>query len=307
MKHPLALGSALALLSALFYSVQTALVKVQITALPPLPVVIFIQSIVSLMLILPFIFKKGWPHAKKTLSTQRVKLHLLRTLFSLSISYLLFYAVTFIPLVNAVLLANTAPLFVPFIAYFFLAQKINHRMWLPILIGYAGVIMVLHPDVRIFSPAALLALAAGVSLACTMLIVRRLSATEATETTAFYFFIFSTLASGLISLPFWTTISLHMLLIMIAIGALYFLTQYTITTGLKYINAQLVSSLFYANIIYAVIISLLLWHTLPSLLTLAGMILIIVGGILCIQTERRAMKQRIQAINLGELCYVQKN
>src|SRR5579885_2089998 len=264
MKHNLPLGVVLSLFAALLYSSQTAIIKTQAAVLPPLPVVIFIQSVISLILILPLILKNGPSGAKKILASSKLSLHLIRTVFSLSISYLLFYAVTYIPLVNGMLLANTAPLIVPFLAYLAFSQKINHRLWFPILTGYVGVAIVLHPDSSIFNPASILALGAGVAMASTMLTVRKLSATEATETTAFYFFLFSSIISGIISIKFWTPVSTHMLLIMAAIGAFYFATQYASTMALKYINAQLVASLFYSNIIYAAVISQFVWHTLPT-------------------------------------------
>jgi drug/metabolite transporter (DMT)-like permease len=286
MNQNLLLGVVLSLAGALFYSTQTALVKLQAIALPPLPVVIFIQSLVALLIMLPFILKKGRAHALKIMTTRNTKLHLMRTIFSLSISYLLFYAVTFMPLVNAMLLANTAPFIVPFMGYLFLSQKINHRLWVPVLIGFAGVAIVLHPDARILNPAALLALGAAVGMAASLLTVRRLAVTEATETTMFYFFLFSTILSGVLALAFWSPISMKMLLEMIGIGALYFLTQYATTAAMKYANPQLVGSLFYSNIIYAAIISLFLWNIFPTASTLAGMVLIILGGILCIRVER---------------------
>ncbi|RDI40976.1 hypothetical protein AQULUS_13660 [Aquicella lusitana] len=306
MKHDLLLGVALTLLAAFLYSSQAALVKAEYLHLPPLPVVIFIQSIVALTLILPIIFKNGPAHAKNLLLTKKIGLHLLRTVFSLSISFLLFYSVTFIPLVNSILLANTAPLITPFLAYLFLSQKINHRLWVPILIGYAGVAIVLHPDSRIFNPASLLALGAAFAWASTMLTVRKLSATDATETIAFYFFLFSSILSGLISLFFWTPITTHMMIIMLIIGILYFLTQYAATSALKYAHAQLVGSLFYANILYATAISQFVWNILPALSTLAGMVLIIIGGLLCIHVEHTT-HQHSTALKEDELDYANES
>lgn len=295
MKYNLTLGVTLSLLASFFYAAQTAIVKTQAAVLPPLPVVIFIQSLVSLLLILPFIFKNGRSEAKRILSTRKIHLHLLRTLFSLSISFLLFYAVTFIPLVNGLLLANTAPLIVPVLGYVFLSQKINHRMWLPMIIGFAGVFLVLNPDTRIFNPASLLAFGAAIAMASTMLTVRRLAATEATETTAFYFFLFSSIISGLIALKFWMPLNLQMLMVMTSIGALYFLTQYASTSALRFVNAQLVGTLFYSTIIYAAVISLFIWHILPGATTLSGMVLVIAGGILCIRVEHaKAANPRIE-------------
>lgn len=186
MNRDLFLGIVLSLTGAFLYSLQTTFVKTYADHLP-LSMIVFVQSAVSLLFILPVIFKNGIKHAQKTFKTKQIHIQLLRTICSLSTSYLLFYSVQYIPLVNAMLLANTSPLIVPFIGYLFLSQEINHRLWVPIIIGLIGVGLVLHPDARIFHPASLLALGAAISMAVSMLCVRKLSSTDSSETTTFYF------------------------------------------------------------------------------------------------------------------------
>lgn len=306
MKHNLFLGVLFALSGAFLYSTQTALIKAQASILPPIPVVIFIQSVISLTLILPLMFKKGLIEVPQRFKTQQLKLQFLRTIFSLALSYALFYAVQYIPLVNAMLLANTAPLIVPFLAYLFLAKKINHRLWVPILIGFTGVALVLRPGSVILDPASLLALGAAVLMAATVISVRKLSKTDSTETTGFYFFLFSTIISGVIATQFWVPITSEMFLMMLLIGVIYFLTQYASMNALRFASAQLVSTLFYSNIIYAAIISFVVWNTVPSLFTLCGMLLIVFGGILCIR-ESHQLQKRNELLQKGDLQYVKEN
>lgn len=288
MKNKLFLGVLFALIGALFYSIQTAVIKDTATILPPLPVIIFVQSVISFILVLPVMFKNGLKKGVSIFKTERIPLHILRTVFSLMISFSLFYAVQFMPLTNAMLLANTVPFVVPFLAFFFLSQKINHRLWIPMIIGFVGVALVLHPDANSFNIKSLLALFAAVMMGATVLSVRELSKTESTITTMVYFFLFSTIISFVIAIPFWATINAHALGIMVIIGALYFFTQYAFTIAIRFAPPQLVSSLMYVNIVYAALISILVWGVYPSLLTFSGMVLIIMGGILCIHVTHRA-------------------
>jgi drug/metabolite transporter (DMT)-like permease len=304
MKNNLPLGVVMSLLCAFFYSTQTALVKHLADTLPPLPIVVFLQSLIALLLLLPFLFNKGLPYVRNVVKTKNLRLQFLRAFSSLSLSYLLFYAVKFIPLVNAMLLVNTSPMIVPFVAYFFMSQRMNHKLWFPIGMGFMGVAIVLQPDARIFSWAALLALLGAVCMAVSMLLVRKTSATDSSDTTTFYFLFFATLMSGVASIPFWQPMHVAMCFPMLLIGGLYFLVQCTTTYALKFANAQLVSTLFYSNIIFAAILSQLLWGALPSLTTWFGVVLIVGGGILCIRTEhlRNKITQR-----QSELTYVRQN
>lgn len=306
MKHNLLLGVILSLIGALSYSIQSAVIKFNASAIP-LPMIVFIQSLIPLLLISCLLMKNGTRHARELLKIKQWHLHLLRTITGLSISYLLFASLKYIPLVNGLLLANTAPLFVPFLAYFFIAQKINHQVWIPILIAITGITLVLHPDVHAFNWASLLALGSGVGIAATSLTVRQLSATNSSETITFYFFLFATIVSGMIAMKYWISLPLSLWIALSAIGILYFCSQYFLVIGLKYTSAQLVTCLLYSNIIFAAIISEWLWHEFPPALTLAGMVLTVIGGMLCIVVEHKAIKRRVLMMNQNQVNYVKES
>lgn len=289
MKYNLFLGVSLAIFSTFFYSGLNALIKVHATDIS-IPMLVFIQSLMALLMFTPILFKNGLRSAKKIIATNKLPLHIIRTVLSLLVSYLLFSAVKFIPLVNAMLLTNSAPLLVPLVAYVFLAQKINHRFWLPIMIGFLGIAVVLQPDSRIFHPAALFALGSALFLAATVVSIRRLAATESSDTITFYFFLLSTIISGAVALFFWEPLSLNIGL-MLLMGIIYFISQYLYNIALCYANAQLVSSLLYMNIINSTVISALVWQIYPSTMTLFGIGLTILGGILCIRVEHQSNKK----------------
>ncbi|NNM59719.1 MAG: DMT family transporter [Legionellales bacterium] len=289
-RENLFLGVILTLLSCFIYGVQTVIIKFYSAALPPLPVLIFIQSITSFVLMLPFLANKTV--LKNALVFNDVPLHLLRTIFSLSISYMLFYAVTFVPLINATLLVNTAPLFVPLFAYLFLSHKINHRLWFPLLLGFTGVVLVLHPASGDLHPALLLALGAGMCWASSMLSVRRLSMRNTTQTITLYFALFSTIFSGVISITFWEPISFFALSVCVLLGVLYFLIQYTATWALKHAGAQLFGVLSYSSVVYASIFSIVFWQQIPSYFMILGMVCIVMGGIMSILVEYRKQSEQ---------------
>lgn len=293
MKYHLPLGVLFALLGALVFSVQAAIVKAQALALP-LPMILFMQCVTGLILLIPFLFWKGRAGAKKILITKNMPFHVLRAVLSLGISFFLFESIKYIPFVNAMLLANIAPLIVPFIAYFALSQKINHRLWIPILIGFLGVALVLQPDGNMIHPAALLALGASFFAAIALVVIRRLSITDSSETIIFYFFICASLVSGAMAWTCWIPLSMHLWLTLIVVGVLYSCSQFFVTLALRFANPQLVSSLLYMNIVNSAIISALIWRVMPTWLTMIGIVLTIFGGVLCIRVEHQH-RQRIVA------------
>ncbi len=278
------IGITLTLSSALVYAVQTAIVK-GLGGEIPIPVIVLIQSMVCLVLILPVIFAQGRVRATQLMKTKNIKTHIVRTLFSLGISYFLFSAVKFIPLVDAALLTNTAPLIMPILGFLFLSKKINHRLWIPLLMGFIGVALVLRPNGEVFQMAALLGLGAAICMAASIMLIRQTSKTDGALTSAFYYFLFSVPTSAMIATPFWHSISLDQLLVLLGIGALFFIVQITLIYSTKFVSAQTVSSLYLFNIIFSALIGWIIWHSALNLMMMSGMMITMIGAVLTIQAQ----------------------
>lgn len=292
MKYQLRTGVSMTLLCTLCYSIQTAIIKAKASLLPPLPIIIFFQNVFSLgFLILFFIIKNKTFAFRQYFAIKHPTMHFVRAAFSMGINYFLFYALLYIPLVNAVLLVNTVPLIVPFLAYFFLKQKINHRVWLPIVVGFIGVAVVLHPHGNVFEPASLLALAGALCTSSSVLILRKLSNDHSPESLILYFFLFSTLITFVVAMFFWVSITKAALLWCMLIALLFFGTQLFLIYALIYSPAIIVSMLLYSNIIYSSIIALIFWHNDFTKATLFGILLIVSGGICSIYQEQQHQKK----------------
>lgn len=286
MKKHSILGISLGLISALVYACQTALIKYLGVSIS-VPVLVFIQAVVCLALTSLVISLHG-KKALPLLRTAHPVIHIFRTLFSLGISYFLFYSVKSIPLVDAMLLTNTAPLWIPLLAYITMSRKINHRLWPTLLLGFIGIILVLHPDKRVFHGASLLALAAGICMASSALLVGE-AKNDRALTNLFYYFLFSIPVTAIGAAIFWQPLSGKMWLIMASIGALFFVVQLSMIYALKFINAQTFASLYLSNIIFAAIIGIIVWRQPMTFLICLGIILTVLGAILTIRVQSRAI------------------
>lgn len=292
MKQSLSLGVIFTLLSTLSYSILAALVK-QFNGELPLAQVVFIQSAISLFMTSLIMVFKGVDYAKMTLRTSHPGIHFIRSLFSLGISYFLFFAITKIPLIDAILLANTSPFMVPFLAWGLYQQKINHRLWLPIAIGFLGVFLTLKPEHSVFDIFSLLPLASALCISVAMLLIKQTSSKDSNMTICFYFFLFSTVVSASIAIPIWISLLPFQWGIMLVVGLLFFVCQFSLSLALRYTRPEIVSSLYYSNVLYSGVISLFWFHTEISFLLYVGMTLIVSCGILCIYIENKSLKSKV--------------
>lgn len=290
MRHSIKLGVLLVLTSAFFYAIVAAIVKYTAANIST-PVVVFIQIMISLILMSAWLATQSKHKKQQIIQSSNKRLHFIRACSSLGLGYLLYYSLNTIPLVNAMLLVNLAPLLVPLLGAAFFAKKINHGVWLPMLIGVVGVALVLHPSQAGFHSGSLYALLAAICMATSFVLTRQVAERgDSGMTTVFYYFLFATLISGIVSIPFWHKAD-ETVYVMIALsGVLFFITQYTVTVSVQYIEASLVSTLYYANVVFAALITIVIFHHYPTLFTWLGLLLIVASGVFMVQVQRITLK-----------------
>ena len=112
------LAILLALIASFFYAVMAVFVKMLVKEHVHIEIMVFFRFVVSFILLgLVFLIaQKGL----KSLYTQQLSLHIFRSLFALLAILFYFLSLNHIPIVNAVLLSTTYPLFIPILALLFL-------------------------------------------------------------------------------------------------------------------------------------------------------------------------------------------
>ncbi len=293
MKNKLLLGALCAVLSAAFYAVQTAVIKVNLQQLS-IPLIVFFQSLICLLLILPLVFsKKKQVRAAYWVSSEVKRYHIVRAISSLAISYFLFAALHYMPLFDSLLLFNAFPLFVPIIAYFLLGLAITRLVWLFLLLGFIGIALVLNPDSKVLSFAAGFGLLSAASAALTTVAMRKIAVYDDAIKSLFIYFVISTLISAVVVLSYWHWSSVDLFSV-IVIGVLFFLVQYFFTLSTIYTAPQVTASLYYSNIIFSLMISYFIFQQGATVYTLFGVLFIVGAGLGVIYLQRKKNLAPIQ-------------
>jgi drug/metabolite transporter (DMT)-like permease len=144
------LGAALITLAFLLVAIMSALGKgvgVSTSA------IVFFQNFISFVLFLPWVLSHGIAEVK----TRHLPLHLIRGIGGMLSQVLMFIAILHMPLMNTVLLSNSAPLFIPIIALIWLKTKVSASTSASLVVGFLGVLLILKPGPELLhSPAALI-------------------------------------------------------------------------------------------------------------------------------------------------------
>lgn len=236
----------------------------------------------------------------------RIGLIILRAVILL-IGYLSYYlGFAAMPFTDAVALYMSVPLIIVALSGPFLGERIGWLTWLAVVVGFAGVVVMLRPGSGVFEPAALLILLCALLYSTGMVITRRISATTPASVMAFYntlFFLGAAIGIGIVQTVWGLGVSTHPsaaflsrpwimptaydLAIMIGCGITAFGGIAGLTYAYREADANLVASFEYTALIWAPIWGFLLWQEVPGAATMAGAALIVGAGLVALFAGRR--------------------
>ncbi len=225
--------------------------------------------------------------------SERYGLLFLRSMAGLSAFFLVFLSLRHLSVSVATLLLNTGPLFVPFILWICFKERIEPKIWLGIIPGFLGILLILKPGAEVVQWSAFLGLLSGVCVAVIFTSLRRLHVYgEPMLRILFFLFFFA----SIVMLPFgvydWKMPSPHDWLLLGFAAVSSFCSQSTVTLAMRYGSPKALAPLCYVSVIFGLLFDWSIWHAIPMGWSLVGMGLVIAGGATAIVIENRLMKMR---------------
>ena len=275
-------GFVTAILGAFFATLMVTFVKLSREV--PNETLVFFRNVISLTLILPFFIRK-----KFTVKTKRIGMHAFRSIAGLGGIYCYFYAARNLPLTNAVLLANTFPLFIPLIILFWQKLKVSKKRIIALVIGFIGVVFILKPAKAFTEFASIIGLLGGICAAFAFTSVRQLTKTEDTRCILFYYFMACIVISFFPMVFVWKEVNPIMWFYILLIGLCAVGYQYYITRASSYIPVSKVGCLMYSAVVFGGFFDWLIWDNFPDVWTVIGCALVIFGGIISLLDKSKAI------------------
>lgn len=271
-------GIVLKLVSVLCLAAMVACVKALGSAIPAGQVVFF-RGVISIIVIAVVAWRTL---GLQVLKTRNWRAHAARSVFGAVSMFCWFISLTLIPLAEMMAISFTVPLFLTVLAMLFLKEMIHAYRWTALAVGFAGVMLIVGPELVSAQGSALgvaVALAAAVLAAIALMFLRRMSGKEAALTITFYFFVTSTaMALATLALGPWPMPSGTQWLLLALVGIFGVLGQLTMTFTYRYAEASLVAPLDYVNMLFAIAIGYYFFGEVPHLSTWIGAPLVIVAG-----------------------------
>ncbi len=242
---------------------------------------VFWRNLVGLLFLLPWLFQVLVQHKGfSALHTNMMRWHLARTAVGLTAMYLYFYSLAHFALADAMLFVYSAPVIVPLLAHWFLGEPITTKIYAVVLLGLAGVILVLKPGGEHFYWMAPVGLSCTLFTAFAFVFVRKLSVSEPPMRVVFYFTLFSAIVSLLPFLfhPQWPDARGWLLLA--GIGGVNTLAQWFLSLAYGSAPAARIAPVSYLTVLLAALLGWLLWDEVPDHYAIGGAVLIFASALL---------------------------
>jgi len=282
------------LISALLFAAMSALVR-QLGGATPVGQMVFFRSAFAIVPVVVIYAIRG--ELASAMRTGRPLGQLGRGLLSVGGMFTNFSALTRLPLADATAISFASPLITVALAAIVLKERVRIFRWSAVLVGFAGVIVMLIPrfDVSHYSSAGAAVATVGsmfaiVSAFCnagTVIQTRRLTQSETTSSIVFYFSLVTAIA-GALTLPFaWHSPSALELTALISLGVLGGLAHIFLTESYRYATASVVAPFDYTSMLWALLLGYWVFGELPSALVYVGGGIVAGAGLFVIWRERR--------------------
>ncbi|UVK44521.1 DMT family transporter [Mesorhizobium sp. AR07] len=262
--------------------------------------IVFFRSFFAIFPIITFLAFKG--KLGTAFATKRPLNHIARGVVGVCAMGLGFFALTRLPLPEAITLNYAQPLLVVVFSSIFLGEAIRVYRWSAVAVGLVGVLIISWPELTLLSShealgdqevlGVIAALVAAAISAVAMLLVRNLVQSERTATIVLWFSVTASVMA-LLSLPFgWQALTPLQAALLIAAGFCGGLGQILMTSAYRHAEASVVAPFEYTSMILGVIVGYLVFGDVATLNMLVGGLIVVAAGIFIIWRERQLGLER---------------
>ena len=255
---------------------------------------VFFRSFSAAVCCLVFFFAMG--HLKINCKNLALVPNLLRSFCVIGAQYCFYYYIQNASLMNGVALLNTGPLFIPFIERIIMGSKIGKSTWISLIISFAGVLLILQPDMGIFTKLSFIGLAAGLFQACSQVVFGLNAKGENSEMSVLVTVVMCTIISFIPFLAFdgsfHPSISswFYPFLLIFGLGMTTFLNQFATAKAYKYSSPSKLASFLYISVVLAGCYDWLVFKQTPNAMSCLGAGLVIFGGVAKVVLRNRYLK-----------------
>lgn len=298
--NPLA-GIGLKIVSVAIFVAMSSFIKA--AGQVPAGQIVFFRSFFAILPVIIYLAYRG--DLSSAVYTKRPIGHILRGVIGVSSMGASFFALTRLPLPEAITINYAQPLFIIIFSALFLGETVRIYRWSAVAIGLIGVLIVSWPKLSLLNGGSgleneelvgvIAALLGAAFSAVAMLQVRSLVQTETSAVIVIWFSLTASVV-GLLTLPFgWQPIDGWQVFYLVSAGFCGGIAQIFMTEAYRHAEASTVAPFEYTSIILAIVVGYLAFGEQPTIHIIVGGTIVIGAGIFIVWRERQLGIERRRA------------
>ncbi len=221
------------------------------------------------------------------LRTRRLPVHAVRALLHLGGQFCWMFAIGALTLATVFAIEFTMPVWVALLAMAFLGERLNRGRVVMLVLGLAGVAIIVRPGFGAFQPAALVMVLGSMLYAGNMIFTKRLSMTDSALAVAFWMSLVQTPVTLALAYPGWVAPIAADAPWILAIGAGSFIAHYSMTRAMKLADAMVVTPVDFVRLPLIAVVGAAFYAEPFDPRVIAGAVVIFAGTYYSLSRETR--------------------
>jgi drug/metabolite transporter (DMT)-like permease len=220
--------------------------------------------------------------------TRHLRWHILRALMFVAMTGMNFWALQYLQLTVTSSIFFAVPILIALFAAPMLGEKLDRGRWAAVILGFAGVLVIIRPGSAAFHPAMIAAMVNAVLYALFNLMTRRLAAYDSPETIQYLPAVGAAIGLAPFALAAWQ--SPHGWLewtVACLLGVLGGCGHYLLALAHRYAPASVTAPFLYQQVIYMALFGYLVFGDLPGPAVWLGSGIVIASGLYLFAREQR--------------------
>src|SRR5712664_3665712 len=216
--------------------------------------ILLMRSLAMLLMVLGMLAR-----ASAGMRTRRLGLHVWRNLFHFGGQYAWVYSLGALPLATVFAIEFTMPVWTAILAALILGERLNRGRIVMLVLGLAGVLIILRPGFALVQPAALVMLAGSFAYASMNVATKRLSASDSALAVVFYMAVIQLPLALIPALPHWVEPRLGDLPWILLVGTAGLTAHFCLTRAFRIADATLVAPIDFLRLPLIAVVGMLFY------------------------------------------------
>ncbi|MGE7989654.1 DMT family transporter [Pseudomonas sp. NPDC089554] len=268
-------GIVLVVVATFLFASHDALSKF-LGGLYPVIMVVWVRYVVHTLLMAGIFMPRA---GLAVLRTRKPLLQTLRALSLLSTSLLFTAGLQYLPLAEATAVNFLAPVLVTALSAPLLKERVSVGQWVAVVMGFIGVLVVVHPGGAMFTPEILFPFGSALGFCFYQLLTRVVAAYDSPTTSNFYAGLCNTLVMTALVPFFWQAPQWEHVPLMLALGGCGMTAHLLLTKAFRHAAPALLAPFGYCQIVFAGLLGLLVFGHAPDTISLLGIAIICLSGL----------------------------